>query len=336
MDLATSYLGLRLKHPLVASASPLTGELDNLRRLEDAGAAAVVLPSIFEEQIDHETAELERLTAAGIDSFPEAATYFPAGADFAAGPHRYLELIRRTREALAIPVIASLNGITGSGWTHYAGLIQQAGASALELNTFFVPVAATLDGSAIEQRQVDVLRAVKGAVTLPVSMKLSPYFSSVGDMVRKLDRAGADGFALFNRFYQPDIDLLAMRLRRNLDLSTPAEIRLPLLWIGVLAGHLQGSLAATTGVESAEQVVKYLLAGADVVMTASALLRHGIGHMRTLLDGLTAWFEARDVATIGEIRGRMSRQRLGDPTAFERANYIGILHGWTAGQELAG
>ena len=310
----------------------MTGELDTLRRLEDAGAAAVVLPSIFEEQIEHEAAELERLTDVGIDSFPEASSYFPSSASFAAGPYRYLELIRRAREALEIPVIASLNGITNGGWTDYAAQIEQAGASALELNSFFVPVDAELDGGAVEQRHVDVLRAVKGAVALPVAVKLSPYFSAVGDMVRQLDRAGANGFVLFNRFYQPDIDLAAMRLRRDLDLSTPAEIRPSLLWIGVLAGHVRGSLAAASGVESADQVVKYLLAGADVVMTTSALLRHGIDHMRTLLNDLTAWLDARDVASIGDLRGRMSRQRLGDPVAFERGNYISILQGWTGGQ----
>jgi dihydroorotate dehydrogenase (fumarate) len=329
MDLDTRFLGLTLKHPLVASASPLTGDLDGLRRLEDAGAAAVVLPSIFQEQIDDEISEVERLTEIGIDSVPEAGSYFPSSAAFTAGPFRYLELVRRARAALAIPVIASLNGTTNHGWVSYARQIEQAGASALELNTFFVPVEATLDGGAVEQRHVDVLRAVKAAVALPVAIKLSPYFSAIGDMVRQLDRAGADGFVLFNRFYQPDIDLATMRLRRDLDLSTPAEIRLPLLWIGVLAGHVRGGLAATTGVDTADQAVKYLLAGADVVMTTSSLLRHGIGHMRTLLNDLTDWLEAREVASIGDIRGRMSRQRLGDPVAFERGNYISILRGWT-------
>ena len=262
-----------------------------------------MLPSIFEEQIEYEAGEMERLTGAGVDSFAEASSYFPTSASFVAGPHRYLELIRRAREALEIPVIASLNGITDNGWTDYAGLIQQAGASALELNTFFVPVEAALDGGAVEQRHVDVLRAVKAATSLPVAVKLAPYFSAVGDMVRQLDRAGADGFVLFNRFYQPDIDLAAMQLRRDLELSTPAEIRLPLLWIGVLAGHVRRSLAAATGVESAEQVVKYLLAGADVVMTTSALLRHGAGHMRTLVNELTDWLDARELASIGDIRG---------------------------------
>ncbi len=329
VDLATTYLGLHLKHPLIASSSPLTGELDSLRRLEDAGAAAVVLPSIFEEQIESEAAELERLTDVGIDSFPEAASYFPSSAGFATGPYRYLELIRRARDALEIPVIASLNGSTNGGWANYAAQIQQAGASALELNSFFVPVDAALDGGAVEQRHVDVLRAVKAAVTLPVAVKLGPHFSAVGDMVRQLDRAGANGFVLFNRFYQPDIELATMRLQRDLDLSTPAEIRPSLLWIGVLAGHVRGSLAAASGVDSADQVIKYLLVGADAVMTTSALLRHGPEHMRTLLHDLTAWFEARDVAAIGDMRGRMSRSRMGDPVAFERGNYINILHGWT-------
>jgi len=331
MDLATSYLGLTLKHPLIASSSPLTGEIDNLRRLEDAGAAAIVLPSIFEEQIEHEAAEFERLADARTDSFPEALSYFPPSAAFAFGPDRYLELIRRARGALEIPVIASLNGSTSAGWTDYARLIQEAGASALELNSFFVPVDVGLDGRAVEQRHLDVLRAVKGVVTLPIAVKLSPHFSAVGDLVRRLDQAGANGFVLFNRFYQPDIDLLTMRLSRNLDLSTPAEIRLPLLWIGVLAGQVRGALAAATGVESAEQAVKYLLVGAEVVMTTSALLRHGIGHMRTLLADLTEWLDARGVAAIGDIRGKMSRERLGDPPAFERGNYISILHGWKGG-----
>jgi len=234
MDLTTAYLGLTLKHPLVASSSPLTGDFDTLRRLEDAGAAAVVLPSIFEEQIEFEANELERLTGAGEDSTSETSSYFPASASFITGPHRYLELIRRAREALQIPVIASLNGMTDHGWTDYAKQIQQAGASALELNTFFVPVESGLDGRAVEHRHIDVLRAVKAATSLPVAVKLAPYFSAVGDVVHQLQRTGAAGVVLFNRFYQPDMDLAAMQLRRDLALSTPVEIRLSLLWIGVL------------------------------------------------------------------------------------------------------
>jgi dihydroorotate dehydrogenase (fumarate) len=325
MDLSTSYLGLRLEHPIVASSSPLTGELDTLRRLEDAGAAAVVLPSLFEEQIEYEVAASERLTEAPSDSFPEALTYFAPSTGFGAGPHRYLDLISRARTALNIPVIASLNGTTDRGWTNYARLIQQAGASALEINSFFVPVDIELDGHAVEHRHVAVLKAVRSAVSLPVAVKLAPHFSAVGDMVRQLDRAGADGFVLFNRFYEPDIDLTAMRLTRDLDLSTPAEIRLPLLWISVLAGHLRGSLAAATGVESSDQVVKYLLAGADVVTTTSALLRHGANHMRTLVRDLSGWLEARDIASIGDIRGKLSKRCLDDSAELERANYINIL-----------
>jgi len=332
MDLTTAYLGLTLKHPLVASSSPLTGDFDTLRRLEDAGAAAVVLPSIFEEQIEFEANELERLTGAGEDSTSETSSYFPASASFITGPHRYLELIRRAREALQIPVIASLNGMTDHGWTDYAKQIQQAGASALELNTFFVPVESGLDGRAVEHRHIDVLRAVKAATSLPVAVKLAPYFSAVGDVVHQLQRTGAAGVVLFNRFYQPDMDLAAMQLRRDLALSTPVEIRLSLLWIGVLVGNVDLSVAGASGVDGAEEVIKYLLAGADVVITASALLRHGAGHMRTMVKELTDWLEARELASIGDIRGKLSRHQLGDPAAFERANYISILQSWRGGR----
>jgi dihydroorotate dehydrogenase (fumarate) len=328
MDLVTNYLGLTLKSPLIASASPLNREIGNIRRLEDSGAAAVVLPSIFEEQIEREAAEIERLTTVGIDSFAEALTYFPPAASHHAGPGRYLEIVRRAHEAVDIPVIASLNGMTNAGWIDYARLIEEAGADAIELNIFFIPSDPSLNGRDVEQLYVDVLQTVKRVVDIPVAMKLSPYFSSIGNFVCELDRAGADGFVLFNRFYQPDIDLATLRLQRDLDLSTPAEIRLPLLWIGLLAGHIQGSLAATTGVETVEQVIKYLLVGADAVMTTSALLRHGVGHIRTLADGLAEWLDARDLASVVDIRGRMCQRRISDPSAFERANYIQIIQAW--------
>jgi dihydroorotate dehydrogenase (fumarate) len=330
MDLSTNYLGLRLHNPLIASSSPLTGDLDGIRRLEDYGAAAVVLPSMFEEQIEREVAEIIRLTTAGADSFPEAASYFPPTAGAHADTHQYLEFIRRAREAVDIPVIASLNGVTDAGWTAYARLAQEAGANAIELNVYFIPTDLIQDGRAVEQRYIDILRAVKQCVDIPVAMKLGPHFSSVGNFVCTLDRAGADGFVLFNRFYQPDIDLGRLSLQRDLALSTPAEIRLPLLWIGALAGQVRGSLAAASGIDSAEQVVKYLLAGADVVMSASALLRYGVRHIRTILDGLTQWLDARDTDSVSAIRGRMSQRRVADPTAFERANYIRILEGWRA------
>jgi len=328
MDLTTRYMGLALKNPLVASASPLNADIGNLRRLEDAGAAAVILPSIFEEQIVAEQREIELRTEPPAAGFAEAQTYFPASTDFAFGPERYLDIVRRAKEALAIPVIASLNGVSRSGWVDYASGLQQAGADAIELNIYFIPADLTMTGSEVEQRYLDVLRSVKAAVTLPVAVKIGPYFSSIGAMARALAEAGADGLVLFNRFYQPDIDVVTLRLAMDLELSTPAEIRLPLLWIAILHGRVSLSLAASTGVETADDVFKYVLAGADVVMTTSSLLRHGIGHMRGLLDGLTATLTAREVGSIGEIRGRMSQRNIENPTAFERANYINLLQGY--------
>ena len=328
MDLSTDYLGLRLKNPLIASASPLTAAVTNIRQMEDSGAAAVVLPSMFEEQIEQEVAETIRLTTAGAESFPEASSYFPPTAGVHADTNHYLETILRARAAVDIPVIASLNGVTDAGWIAYARLAEEAGASAIELNIYFIPADLAQDGRAVEQRYLDILRAVKDCVDIPVAMKIGPHFSAVGNFICQLDRAGADGFVLFNRFYQPDIDLVKLSLQRDLALSSPAEIRLPLLWIGVLAGQVRGSLAAATGVDSANEVIKYLLAGADAVMTTSALLRYGIEHLRTLIDGLAQWLEARDAAGVSVIRGRMSQRRVHDPAAFERANYIRILQGW--------
>jgi dihydroorotate dehydrogenase (fumarate) len=328
MDLTTRYLGLTLKNPLVASSSPLTLDVGNIRALEDHGAAAVVLPSIFEEQIEQEAEQAELFTAAGTDSFAEALSYFPPAENYHTGTRPYLETIRAARAAVDIPVIASLNGVSNSGWISYARELEQAGASAIELNVFFIPTDPHMTGAKVEHRYRDVLRAVKSAVSVPVAMKLSPYFSATGAMIRELDAAGADGFVLFNRFYQPDIDLSVLRLLRDLQLSTPAEIRLPLLWIGLLCGQVRASLAATTGVETEEQVIKYLLVGADAVMTTSALLRHGIAHMRALLRGLTEWLEARG-AELSDIRGRMSQRRIKDPGAFERMNYIRILQGFS-------
>jgi dihydroorotate dehydrogenase (fumarate) len=322
MELGTRYLGLQLKNPLVASASPLGHDVDNIRKLEDNGAAAIVLPSIFQEEIESELEEFERLAAEGSS---EAMTYFSSTIAEHTGPENYLDLIRRAREAVEMPVIASLNGTSRSGWIDYARKIQEAGASAIELNVFFLPTDLSLSGAEVEQRSIDILSAVKENVTIPVAMKLSPYFSSVGHMARRLDEAGADGLVLFNRFYQPDIDLEELTLLRDLRLSTSAEIRLPLLWIGALAGRVKGSLAATSGVQTAKDVVKYLFVGADVVMTTSALLRHGVGHMKTLLDGLTAELTEREVESLSDIRGRMSRQAVRDPAAFDRANYIRIL-----------
>ncbi len=325
-DLSTIYLGLTLRTPLIASASPLTLDLGNIRALEDAGAGAVVLPSVFEEQIEQEDAEQEAALRVGAESVAEASSFLPPVC-WVGGPHLMLETIRRARAAVDIPVIASLNGVTAAGWVNYAAELEQAGASAIELNVYFVPTDPALTGGDVEAHYLDVLQAVKRAVRIPVAVKLSPFFSAPGDMVRRLDAAGADGFVLFNRFYQPDIDLATMRVQRDLALSTPAELRLPLLWLGVLAGTLRGSLAASTGVESVEQVVKYLLVGADAVMTTSALLRHGVRHMAVLVEGLAAWLDARE-ADLGDIKGRMSHAKLRDTDAYERANYIRILQGW--------
>ena len=329
MDLATRYLGLTLKNPLVASASPLTSDLGNLRRLEDCGAAAVVLPSIFEEEIEAEEAEVERLTSFRGESFPEALSYFPAEVNYSIGPQAYLENLRRAREAVAIPVIASLNGISRSGWCDYARLVEKAGANAIELNAYFVPSDLSLTGVEVENLYLDLVRSVKSAVSIPVAVKLSPYFSAPGRMAIALAEAGADGLVLFNRFYQPDIDLAGLRLQRDIELSRTAEIRLPLLWIGVLAGNVQASLAASSGVDGVEEVVKYLLVGADVVMTTTALLRHGLEHMATLAEGLRDWLAARDIDSVAGVRGQMSRGALTDPTAFDRANYIRILRSYT-------
>ncbi len=330
MNLTTRYLGLDLANPLVAGAGPLGRELDNIRRLEDLGAGAVVLPSIFEEQIEHEQEVIERLTTAGIDTYGEALTYFPSQSSYAIGPGRYIEMVHRAVRAVDIPVIPSLNSVTPHGWVSYARQLEEAGARAIELNVYFIPAGVDLSATEVERRYLDVLRAVKTAVRIPVAVKLGPYFSAVGHMARQLVDAGADGLVLFNRFYEPDIDLAQLALLPNLELSTRYEIRLPLMWIGILSGRIKASLAASTGVQSAEEVIKYLLAGADVVMTTSALLKHGVEHMKVLLDGLKDWLDRRDVASVDSIRGRMSQRNVVDPTAFERANYIKILQGYKA------
>jgi len=337
MDLTTKYLGLSLRNPLVASASPLNRELATLRALEDHGAGAVVLPSIFEEEILAERREIElRVEELPASGFAEAQTYFPTSTGKGLGPDRYLELVRRARDALDIPVVASLNGMTRAGWVDYARNLEQAGASAIELNVYFIPADLTLSGRDVEQRYLDILTAVRAAVKLPIAVKLSPYFSAVGAMAQALAAVGADGLVLFNRFYQPDIDTVALRLSLDLELSTPSEIRLPLLWIAILFGRVSTSLAATTGVESADDAFKYLLVGADAVMTTSSLLRHGVGHMRTLVDGLSALLEARQIQSLEEIRGSMSQRSLKDPTQFERANYVRMLQEYGHGRRRGG
>ena len=330
MDLSTTYLGLTLKSPLVASASPLNAQLSNLKKLQDYGAGAVVLPSVFEEQIAQEQDLLDNLIDHGAESFGEALSYFPSLTTYAFETSRQLTLIEEAAAALDIPVIASLNGATDNGWVEYARDIEKAGAKAIELNIFFIPSDPTLSGRDVEQRYVDIVRSVCSAVTIPVSVKIGPYFSSTGHMAQQLVDAGAKGLVLFNRFYEPDINPDRLCVETSLELSSAFELRQPLLWIGVLSGRVNTSLAATTGVERSKDVIKYLLAGADVVMTTSALLRHGLSHMQTLSEGLKDWLEARGLSSPDEIRGKLNHAQIKDPESYERANYIKVLQGYSS------
>jgi dihydroorotate dehydrogenase (fumarate) len=326
-DLTTSYLGWPLAHPVVASAGPISHDLDGIRRLEDGGAAAIVLFSLFEEQIRWENAALQHLSAAGAHTSAEVDDYFPAAADLEAGPGAYLELVRRARAAVRVPVIASLNGTTSEGWVDYACQLHEAGAHAIELNLFHIPADLRVTGREVEQQYEDVVNAVSGAVPIPVAVKLSPFFSATGEMAQRFVSAGARGLVLFNRFYQPDFDLATLEVAPTLELSGPSEIRLPLLWLAILHGRIDASLAATTGVHTPAEVAKYLLAGADVTMTTSALLKHGPGHLRVLVDGLNEWMERKGFSSIAAIKGSMSQKHVADPTAFERANYVKIMTG---------
>ena len=325
MDLSTRYLGLELRNPLVASASPMSNTVDGVRRLADAGVGAVVLYSLFEEQIREEAAENAVLADAGTESFAESLSYFPEAADADPGPRRYLSLLERAVAAVDVPVIASLNGVTIGGWTDYASALEQAGAAAIELNIYHVPADALVPGSEVEQRHIDILSTVKAVVGVPVAVKLSPFFSSPGDMVLRLDKAGADGLVLFNRFLQPDIDPETMTVSSAFALSSPAEARLPRAWISLLAGRVHASLAATTGVEDPADVVSYLLAGADVVMSASALIRHGYPYAGVLLDGLSDWMTRKGFANVSDVRGLLSVPVDTDETAYERASYVGAM-----------
>jgi dihydroorotate dehydrogenase (fumarate) len=327
-DLSTTYLGLPLRHPIVASASPISRTLDGIRRLEDAGAAAIVLFSLFEEQIRQQNEALEHLSGLGVDSFAEALSYFPAAAEYEVGPDACLELIRRAKDAVSVPIIASLNGTTATGWTRYAQMMEQAGADAIELNVFHIPADPLAESAQVEQRYIDVACAVRAAVRVPLAVKLGPYFSAFGHMAKRLVDAGANGLVLFNRFYQPDFDLDSLEVAPTLELSSAAEIRLPLLWLALLHGRFDASLAATTGVQSSAEVVKYLLAGADVVMTTSALLHFGVEYLDTLVTGLADWLDARELASVAQIRGSMSQANVPEPEQFERANYIRILQSW--------
>ncbi len=328
VDLSTTYMGLTLKNPIVPSASPLSADLDTVRRMEDAGAAAVVLPSLFEEQVEFEAESLAHFLEHGTYSFAEALTYFPPLHEYRRGPEEYVEHIRRCKEAVDIPIIASLNGISTGGWIRYAQKFQQAGADAVELNVYFIPTNPHLMSYDVEDLYVKLLREVKKHVTIPVAMKLSPYFSAMPHVASMLDAEGADALVLFNRFYQPDIDIEKLEVTPNLQLSTPVEMRLPLRWIAILYGRLTCSLALTSGVHSAEDVIKAVMVGADVVHVCSVLLKHGVDRIGELLAGVTTWMEEHEYESVAQMKGSMSHRSCPEPAVFERANYMKVLHSY--------
>ncbi len=325
VDLTTRYLGLELQSPLVASPSPLGHSLEMLKRIEDAGAAAVVLPSLFEEQIEHEAFEVHRVLEAGSESFGEALSYFPELDDYNTGPGPYLDHLSAAKELLTIPVIGSLNGFSPGGWVRYAKLMQDAGADALELNVYFVATDVFMSSEQVEERYLELVRAVREVVTIPVAVKVGPYFSSMASMARRLAEAGADGLVLFNRFVQPDIDLETLTVVPKVNLSTSAELLLPLRWVAILRGRVAASLAATTGVHRAEDVLKLLLAGADVTMTTSAILRDGPERLRELVIGLRALLEKGEYESVEQLKGSMSQASCADPEEFERSQYMRAL-----------
>ena len=330
MDLKTDYLGLTLPHPLVAGASPLSDDLDGVRRLEDAGASAIVLRSLFEEQITREQmSEFDHLDRHG-ESSAEAGSYFPTPDNFALGPFEYLNHLRRAKEAVRIPVMASLNGATPGGWIEYARLMEQAGADALELNLYRIATDPETTSAEIERQAIDTVRAVKKAVAIPVAVKLSPFYTALAHLARDLDRAGADGLVLFNRFYQPDIDPEELTATRTLHLSDSSELRLRLHWMAILSGRVRASLAVTGGVHTALDVVKATMAGAHVTQMVSALLMHGPDHLRTVLDELAAWMQKQEWPSLSGMRGNMSLAKVPDADAYERANYMLMLQGWRA------
>jgi dihydroorotate dehydrogenase (fumarate) len=337
IDLSTEYLGLKLRTPLVPSASPLSQEISSIKRLEDAGAPAVVLYSLFEEQLRQESLELDHRLAEHTESFAESTSFFPQAAEFHLGPEGYLEHIRKAKEAVRIPIIASLNGTTVGGWTRYAREIQQAGADALECNIYYIPTDPNLSATQVEQTYIEIVSAVKSSVTIPVAVKLSPFFSSLANVAKRLDMTGVNGLVLFNRFYQPDVDLEDLEIKPNVLLSTPQALRLPLTWIGILYGRLKAGLAASSGVHEPQDVIKLLMVGATVTMLCSTLLRNGINHIRYIEQGLREWMEKHEYESVQQMRGSMSQIHCADPGAFERAQYMravkGIQHVMVTGRE---
>jgi len=329
VDLSTTYLGLRLKNPLVISACPLSSQVDKLRRLEELGAAAAVLPSLFEEQIEHEEVEMSNVQDFGTNSFAESLTYFPEPQDYRSGPESYLESIAEAKKAVSIPIIASLNGSSSGGWVRYAKMMQDAGADALELNIYFVAADLEMTGAQVEDQYLELVSAVKQSVSIPLAVKIGPYFSAMANMAQRLSESGADGLVLFNRFLHPDIDLEELDISSRLVLSVPHELCLPLRWVAILRGRVDASLAVSSGIHDAGGMLKALLAGADVGMITSVLYKQGIDQTAKILEGVRRWMEEKDYESVEQLKGSMSRQNCPDPAAFARGNYMKALTSFT-------
>jgi len=327
-DLSTSYLGLSLKNPLVVSPSPLCEDLGAIRKMEDAGASAVVLHSLFEEQLTLDSQDLDRFLTSGTESFAEALSYFPDMGQFKLGPEAYLEHIQKAKKAVKIPIIGSLNGVSTGGWVSYAKKIEQAGADALELNVYYIATDPDMSGPQVEQMYADLVRDVRGSLKIPIAVKLGPYFSSMASVARRLDQGGANGLVLFNRFYQPDFDLEKLEVTPNLNLSRSEELRLRLCWVAILSGRIKADMAITGGVHTAEDVIKSMMAGAKVAMMTSALLKNGIEHLKTVREGIEAWMEKHEYASIRQMQGSMSQKSVAEPAAFVRANYMKVLRSY--------
>jgi dihydroorotate dehydrogenase (fumarate) len=329
VDLTTKYLGLTLRNPLVIASSPMTQTAESLAKLAEQGAGAAVLHSLFEEQISHDEMEMVRVHEKGTESFAESLSYFPEQDDYRVGPESYLDTIRAAKRAVGIPIIASLNGTSKGGWVRYAKMMQDAGADALELNIYFIATDVAMSGRDVESRYLELVAAVKDSVSIPLAVKVGPYFSAMANMAKRLVEAGADGLVLFNRFLQPDIDLETLETRPRLVLSTPFELLVPLRWIAILKGRIRASLALTSGLHTAEDLIKALLAGADAGMIASALFEEGAEQIARILDGLRSWMEQKEYASVEQLKGSMSQENCPDPAAFERGNYMKALTSYT-------
>jgi len=329
VDLTTKYLGMTLRNPLVIAASPISQRIESLVKMEEMGAAAAVLHSLFEEQIRHDEIEMVRLHEKGTESFAESLSYFPEQDDYRVGPESYLDTIRRAKQSVSIPIIASLNGTSKGGWVRYAKMMQEAGADALELNIYFIATDPAMSGRDVESRYLELVAAVKDSVSIPLAVKVGPYFSAMANMAKRLVEAGADGLVLFNRFLQPDIDLETLETRPRLVLSTPFEMLVPLRWIAILHGRVRASLALTSGLHDSDGMIKALLAGADVGMIVSALSEAGAAAITHILDGLRAWMEEKEYDSVEQLKGSMSQENCPDPAAFERGNYMKALTSFT-------